>query len=129
MVLVEEEQLAGLIRRLLSSKSLQKHIVGVLVLPGSPAALSPADTFPLAEHAPYGKLSYVWNPAGLGISTLDIGTPIFLLDEATVAAARGHATLNAQKVCLLAHHASAESCTYALIYFAMAHMACWRYAW
>jgi hypothetical protein len=98
VVLVAEEQLAGLLRRLQGSRALQKRIAGVLVLPGSPTALSPAETFPLAEHAPYSERGYVWNPPGSGISSLDIGTPIFLLDEATAAAALRHATLNAQKV-------------------------------
>ena len=99
MLLVAEEQLPSLVWRMSGSRAVRERAAGVLVIPASsPAALSPAPTFPLAEHAPYDDRGYAWNPHGADISGLSISAPIFLLDEATAAAALGHAAANAQKV-------------------------------
>lgn len=100
---MEEQQLASLIGRLQASTALRARIKGILVVPGGPAQLSPAEAFPLAEHAPYDPGSYAWNPNGTGISALDLGTPVFLLEQDAPAAAQAHAACNAERVRLYPH--------------------------
>lgn len=100
MVLVLEEQLAAFLQRLQMSSALQKRVKGVLVLPGSPASLTYADRFPLAQYAPYAASDYAWNRNGTHVSMLGIGTlPIFLLEGDAAAQAQQHAQENALKVC------------------------------
>lgn len=99
MVLVPEEQLAVLLQRLQASSALQKRVKGVLVLPGSPASLTYADRFPLAQYAPYAASDYAWNRNGTIVSMLGIGTiPVFLLEGDAAAQAQQHAKENALKV-------------------------------
>ncbi len=100
MVIVSEDQLALFLQRLKSDAALQQRVKGVLVVPGSPTSLTPADSFPLASYAPYSNRGYAWNRNGTGVSNLDYGRlPVFLLEGDMAVQAQLRAGANALKVC------------------------------
>lgn len=99
MVLIQEQHLAAFVHRLGADEKLRRCVNGVFVQPSSRLrALSHAEAFPLSEFAPYEQRGHVWNPAGTGIATLDIGVPIFLLEGNAVGQAEARAADNRNKV-------------------------------
>ena len=99
MVVVSEDQLSIFLQRLQADAALHERVKGILVIPGSPASLTPADRFPLAAYAPYSNQAFAWNQNGTGVSMLDIGpVPVFLLEGVMAAQAQQRAEHNAVKV-------------------------------
>ncbi|CAL5224917.1 g7683 [Coccomyxa viridis] len=99
IILLGEEHLPLVLQRLSKEKHLRSRVKGILVGSGSSDAPmhSPADIFPLAAYAPYKDRSYPWNPNGTGISNLDLGIPIFHLDDRLAASAQSSALHNSQQ--------------------------------
>ena len=100
IVLIGDEDLPLLLRRLQTDKHLQSRVLGILVTSGSSqvAPKSPAERFPLAAYAPYEDTDYAWNPTGTKILSLDISIPIFHLEVGLQARAQGGAMQNGQQV-------------------------------
>ena len=73
------------------------HLLGILAFSDGPASYSPADTFPLAEFAPYAPSSYTWNN-GTGLLHREFGMPIFLLQGDMLADALAMASKNVDQV-------------------------------
>ena len=100
IILLGEEHLPLVLQQLNKERHLRSRVKGILVGSGSADApvQSPADIFPLAAYAPYKDSSYAWNPNGTGISNLDLGIPIFHLDDRLTASAQSSALHNSQQV-------------------------------
>jgi hypothetical protein len=100
IILIGDEDVPLLLRRLQTDKHLQSRVLGILVTSGSSQvpSKSPAERFPLAEYAPYEDTNHAWNPTGTGISSLDISIPIFHLEAGLQARAQGGAMQNGQQV-------------------------------
>eukprot|EP00887_Chlorella_sp_A99_P003619 scaffold7.g3619.t1 len=80
--------------------ALAARVAGVLVEalgPGEAAGYSQDAVAPQAEYALYEDRAYAWNPAGTGLSRLDLPFPVFQLDGETTAQARARAAYNAEQ--------------------------------
>ncbi len=73
------------------------HLLGILAFSDEPASYSPADTFPLADFAPYAPGSYMWNN-GTGLLQRELGVPVFLLQGDMLADALAMASKNIDQV-------------------------------